>query len=105
MHEIKYYYGKELCTLIRFSTPNDKIEFINYTDNLLHRAFGVKKSVTWQDLEDFLESRCIPRERDGVLQLLKENAIPYYDPWLIVEKTHGRMAEDDAWLEVIYNSE
>jgi putative transcriptional regulator len=31
---------------------------------------------------------------------LKELNLPFYDPLLIVEKTKGRMAEDDFWLEV-----
>ena len=31
---------------------------------------------------------------------LKRLGLPFYDPLLIVEKTEGRMAEDDFWLKV-----
>ena len=35
--------------------------------------------------------------------ILKMLDIPFYDPMLIIEKTKGRMAEDDFWLEIERN--
>ena len=32
--------------------------------------------------------------------ILNQLEIPYYDPMLIIEKTKGKMAEDDFWLEI-----
>jgi putative transcriptional regulator len=31
---------------------------------------------------------------------LRELGIPFYDPLLIIEKTAGRMAEDDFWIRI-----
>ena len=32
--------------------------------------------------------------------MLEGLGIPFYDPILIVEKTGGRMAEDDFWIKI-----
>ena len=72
----------------------------NYTDNLLFRAFGKNERPTYEDYEAFLESRCFPRTRDKMKLMLKEYDLPFYDPFLIVEKTGGRMEEDDFHLEI-----
>ena len=26
--------------------------------------------------------------------------VPFYDPFMIIEKTEGRMAEDDFWIRI-----
>ncbi len=36
----------------------------NYTRDLLYRAFGKVEKPTFQEYEEFLKSRCFPRERD-----------------------------------------
>ncbi len=32
--------------------------------------------------------------------ILKDLDLPFYDPMLIIEKTEGRMAEDDFWIRI-----
>jgi putative transcriptional regulator len=32
--------------------------------------------------------------------MLDELDIPFYDPFLIIEKTQGRMSEDEFWLAI-----
>ena len=32
--------------------------------------------------------------------VLQDLGLPYYDPLLIVEKTEGRMAEDEFWIRM-----
>jgi len=32
--------------------------------------------------------------------VLKELDSPFYDPMFIIEKTNGRMAEDEFWTEI-----
>ena len=32
--------------------------------------------------------------------ILNELNLPFYDPFLIVQKTEGRMAEDSFWLKI-----
>ncbi|MBO5541977.1 MAG: hypothetical protein J5936_00910, partial [Acholeplasmatales bacterium] len=72
----------------------------NYTNNLLYRAFGVNENPTYKDFEEFLKSRCFPETRDKLKLVLNNLNIPFYDPFLIIEKTEGRMAEDDFWIKI-----
>ena len=66
----------------------------------LHRAFGVRELPTWDDFMEFLEDRCIPRERDGLRYYLDALGLDEYDSLTIVRRTEGRMAEDHQWLKV-----
>ena len=66
----------------------------------LHRAFGVRELPTWDDFMEFLEDRCIPRERDGLRYYLEALGLDEYDPLAIVQRTEGRMAEDHQWLKI-----
>ena len=36
-----------------------------------------------------------PESRDKMKLILKDLGLPFYDPIMIIEKTEGRMAEDD----------
>lgn len=38
--------------------------------------------------------------RDKMKLVLEDLKIPFYDPYLIIEKTEGRMAEDDFWIRI-----
>ena len=33
-------------------------------------------------------------------EILKDLGLPFYDPIMIIEKTEGRMAEDDFWIRI-----
>ena len=72
----------------------------NYVDDPVKRAFGVCETPSWDDLLEFIESRCIPRERAGIQKYLDSLGLSSYEPWDIVKKTEGRMAEDKQWLEI-----
>ena len=89
-----------LCSIIDVNDMTRQVILYNYTDNLLFRAFGKNERPTYEDYEAFLESRCFPRTRDKMKLMLKEYDLPFYDPFLIVEKTGGRMEEDDFHLEI-----
>ncbi|MDE6743331.1 MAG: hypothetical protein K2J95_05595 [Lachnospiraceae bacterium] len=62
-------------------------------------AFGKIENPTYEQYEAFLESRCFPRSRDKMKLMLEELDLPFYDPLMIIEKTQGRMADDDFWLK------
>ncbi len=32
---------------------------------------------------------------------LEEIGLPFYDPFMIIEKTEGRMAEDHFWIRIV----
>ena len=97
---IWYMYRQRPCTLIDVDELSRVVKIRNFTENVLFRAFGAVECPDYAAYEDFLESRCFPRERDKIKLLLEELNIPFYDPLLIIEKTEGRMAEDDFWLKV-----
>ncbi len=93
---------EECCTVILVNFREKRIAIENETDEMIHRAFGIKAKPTWEDFEEFLESRCFPRTRDGLRMILDDIGLDFYDPLAIVEKTKGRMAEDFQWMKFTY---
>ena len=97
---ITYKLNADICTIIDVDEASKKIEIKNYCKNYLNCAFGKNENPTYEDYEHFLESRCFPKTRDKMKIMLKMLEIPFYDPMLIIEKTKGRMAEDNFWLDI-----
>ena len=95
-----YMYKNIVCTVIDVDELNRLVEIHNYISNPLYRAFGANTEPDYEDYEAFLESRCFPRSRDKIKLELRELGIPFYDPIMIIEKTAGRMAEDDFWIRI-----
>ena len=95
-----YYCGNEISTIIDVNNVERKVKFKNYTNNVTKRAFGPKNEVEFEEYEEFLESRCIPRTRDKLKIALEEIGVPFYDPYLIIKKTEGRTVEDDCWIKI-----
>ncbi len=98
--EIRYFNGKMLSTLIYADRTVRDLSVENYTDQTVKTAFGKNQNPSWEDLEAFLEERCIPRRRSGLREYLETLGLDEYDPLAIIRKTGGRMAEDDQWMEV-----
>lgn len=95
-----YYYKNEVCTIIDVDERKHIVQVYNYTNDDMLKAFGKVSEITYEMYEDFLESRCFPRERDKIKLQLRELDIPFYDPMMIIEKTEGRMAEDEFWIKI-----
>ena len=95
-----YMRNADVCTIIDVDEHHRKVEIYNYTTEKMDRAFGVREHPTYEDYEEFLESRCFPRTRDKMKLELKSLDLPFYDPLMIIEKTEGRMAEDDFWIKI-----
>ena len=92
---ILYYKNKERrTTKIEVDYRNNSVKIENYSDFPLELAFGVNKHPTMEDFEEFLESRCFPRTRDGMKLHLRELGLDYYDPYEICKKTKGRLEGD-----------
>lgn len=72
----------------------------NFTAKPMFQAFGRAEQPDFAQYEEFLESRCFPRSRDKLKLELKKLGLPFYDPLMIIEKTEGRMAEDDFWIRI-----
>ncbi len=102
---LRLWYGREedVCTIIDVSLPQRQVKIYNYTRDLMCRAFGKIEEPTYEQYEAFLKSRCFPKSRDKMKLILEELNLPFYDPLMIIEKTEGRMADDDFWLRVERN--
>lgn len=95
-----YMHNETVCTIIDVNEIKKEICIKNYTDNVMFRAFGVEEQPDYNMYMEFLESRCFPRSRDKMKLVLKDLDLPFYDPFMIIEKTEGRMAEDDFWIRI-----
>ena len=95
-----YMFENMVCTIIDVDESERKVRIKNYIDNPQFRAFGINTEPSFEDYEEFLESRCFPRTRDKLKLELQRIGVPFYDPLLIVEKTEGRMAEDSFWIRI-----
>ncbi len=95
-------YHNKPCTAIDVDFLQNRIKIQNYTDDVLHRAFGANECPTWEDFRVFLKDRCFPQTRGNAKELLRELGLQNYDPLQIVEKTRGRTAEDDLHLRFQY---
>lgn len=99
---MEYMHENELCTTIDIDFMNRKIYIANYTNDTIHRAFGAVTNPTWEDFEYFLERRCFPKTRANIKNILRDIDVSGYDPLQIIEKTQGRMAEDNQWIKINY---
>lgn len=95
-----YMHNQDVCTLIDVNEQERKVKVKNYTDKIMFRAFGVVETPDYDQYLEFLESRCFPSSRDKMKLILKDLDLPFYDPMMIIEKTEGRMAEDDFWIRI-----
>lgn len=97
---IKFYNQAILETTIYANQKTQEIRIKNHTNDTIHLAFGVNTTPTWKDFEDFLEDRCPPRTRANIKEVLESLDLQYYDPISICEKTEGRTAEDNSWMDI-----
>lgn len=91
-----------LCTAILVDFTSERIKIYNNTDDIVLRAFGVKVSPSWQDFENFLDERCIPKTRFNMKEILRDIGLDQYDRIRILEKTEGRTGEDSQWIRFTY---
>ena len=97
---LKFYDKEQLCSTIYMDFTTRSLQVENHCDNLTKTAFGKNKLPVWEDLMSFLEERCIPQGRAGLREYLESHGLQEYDPWQIIKKTQGRMAEDQQWLSM-----
>ena len=102
MMRLNYMNRNDMCKTIDVDFKHEKIKIKNYTDKIPLRAFGVVENPTWEDFQWFLKDRCFPETRAHLKWVLSDVGVPFYDPLMIIEKTKGKMAEDQQWIEVIH---
>lgn len=95
-----YMCDDDICAVIDVDERRRLVKVYNYARDYIRRPFGRNESPSFEEYETFLESRCFPRGRDKMKLLLKELDLPFYEPLMIIEKTQGRMAEDNFWIRI-----
>ena len=98
--KLSYFDGEELCTTIIADNTERVLCAENHTDRVIKTAFGNNFVPTWEDLQHFLEERCIPCARAGLREYLETIGVEEYNPMEIIKKTEGRMAEDEQWIRI-----
>lgn len=98
--KLSYFDMEELCTTIIVDNTQRVLCIENHTNHVVKTAFGNNIVPTWEDLQYFLEERCIPRARAGLREYLESIGVEEYDPVEIIKKTEGRMAEDNQWIRI-----
>lgn len=97
---LRLYDGNILCSTIYADFTEQAVAAENQAVPLIKTAFGNRPLPTWADFQNFLAERCIPRQRAGLREYLEALGLDEYDPLAIIEKTGGRMAEDQQWLTI-----
>lgn len=96
----RLYDGDQLCSTIYVDFTEQTVMAENQAVPPIKTAFGNNPVPSWEDFQRFLEERCIPRQRAGLREYLEALGLDTYDPLAIIEKTGGRMAEDQQWLSM-----
>lgn len=102
-HEIRILrlYDKDnLCSTIYADFTEQTVAVENQAVPAIKTAFGSNMLPTWEDFQAFLAERCVPRQRAGLREYLETLGLDEYAPLSIIEKTGGRMAEDQQWLTI-----
>ena len=99
-HKITYMFGHKPMTIIYVDFLNKKIQIQNRTDNIYDRALGKVLNPNWNQFEIFINDRVVPKERIDLDKVLKVIGVDYYDPFLIINKTRGRMEGDKFWMRI-----
>ncbi len=100
LRRIRFYDGDGLCTTIYADFTDETLIAENCVNDPVKTAFGNQPLPSWAEFQAFLRERCIPEERDGLREYLETLGLEEYDPLRLIQKTGGRMAEDQQWLEV-----
>lgn len=95
-----YMFKNEVCSVIDIDERHKEVKVYNYVKDDIFKAFGVIEKPSYNQYIEFIESRCFPRERADMKLILSDLNLPFYNPLLIIEKTEGRMAEDDFWIKI-----
>ena len=100
MKRLSYYNDNALCSVIVADYSEENIVAENYSSDVVNRPFGKNITPAWSDYENFLEERCISRDRFGLREYLESLGLYEYDPIEIIKLTEGRMKEDKFHLQV-----
>lgn len=95
-----YKYMDVVTSVIEVNNSNKNVRVVNLTNETYLLPFGMNENPTYDDYIELLKDRVFPENKDGVEFELRRLNIPFYDPYLIVLKTKGRVEGDLFSLEV-----
>lgn len=98
--KLEFYDREILCTKIIADFTEETLSVENTTEHIVKTVFGKNEVPTWEDFQNFLEERCVPRSRSGIREYLETIGVEEYNPIEIIKKTSGRMSEDDQWIKL-----
>lgn len=95
-YRVDVYYMEDLLSKIYVDGESVRVE--NFSDDIVWRPFGVLTDVTYQDLMEFYEERCFPKDRQNRNEILDLMGLPCYDTEMICRVTHGTQFDDFLWM-------
>lgn len=99
MH-MQVFIKEELIAEVDFDPLKKTVwNYKHYIDDVVWLPFGVCMDPDYDWVESFLESRCPPRKRMNIKELLHNWGLDIYDPLAIVQRTHGLMLGDYVWVK------
>lgn len=91
----------EVWSHVKFS--KGKIDVEVKSNHILANPFDGIKTLNAEALVSFLESRCFSISKGACKLLLSQLGLEFYNPYSIVEITHGVCVEDFNWIR--FNNE
>ncbi len=89
-----WYFGTKHTSTIKVDFKTKKVEVEHFTDKKPICAFHGKTDVTFTMWETMIEGRVIPKTQVDAEAKMAAIGITEYDPYKIIEKTHGQMVHD-----------
>ena len=94
---VVFYKEEQICHI---EVRGKEVNFKNFCNlPVVFYPFGVRTQANYNDLEEFFEERCFPKERVNCKEILHDLGLDYYEPELICRKTHGVQFDDFIWLQ------
>lgn len=75
-----------------------KVLYQRYSDTISTVPY-LFEDPTFEQMYDFLESRCMPKRRQCLPEYLQVCGLSEYNPYEIIKVTHGVMWEDFLWIK------
>ena len=94
MATVKYewYWREENTATITVDFSRRKVVVENHSDEIRKLPFGDILDVTFSMFEQRISRMVPPKGRPDIDQILASMGLDKYDPYRIIEKTHGRMS-------------
>lgn len=107
----------KVATIMHRDTPQLRVswnstEYSSFKSEVLTDSLNIKilpmrlrgENATFKDFYEFCESRCAPRTRYNIDEILHRYGLREYDPVAMCRKSYGRTMADYLWIKWGENS-